>query len=291
MMRFGRLIAHALMPGGAASGPAAAPVLGRCAPALALAVALLTTAAAPADAQRPGGRGAPPDTTGAGGAPLLAALVAEAAEESDLRVAVRRFEADRRELERRYDVPLSPVLIDRLRVYHEGWLARVDALDPAGLNPAGQAQYQELRADIQAGLAEQAELDAERERIAPLVPFARPLQELQERRRARLDVEARAAAQTLEDARKEVLRLTEEVGAGAANGLGDLPVEVVGRAIEHLDELRQPLESWYEYYYSFDPLFTWWVRMPYEELNTALDVYEAALRARWPAAAPPREEG
>jgi hypothetical protein len=236
---------------------------------------------------RGGGRGdgAPPDTTGAGGAPSLQALLQQSARESDLRIAARRFQQDLQVLRQRYDVPMSPVRMERERAFYRGWMARLETLDPAGLNEAGRAEHASLRASVLSGLAELDEQERQLARMAPLLPFARSLQLLQERRRERLDVDPEQAAQTVEDARKEVLRLTAAVEARRQNGppaeLASLAPDVSAGTLTFLAELREPLESWYTFYFGFDPLFTWWVRAPYRELLEALDAYETAIRAEW----------
>jgi hypothetical protein len=204
-------------------------------------------------------------------APSLAEVLAATAEESELRVASRRYRQDLQVLRQRYDIPLSPVRIAREREMHEGWRAELDALASAGLSPAGREEHAELREAVAEALRA---LDADEARaasIAPHLPFARPLQRLQEDRRARLDLDPMQAAQTLEDARKEVLRLIEAPHSG-----GDAELRV--DAAEYLGQLRNTLSSWYGYHFGFDPMFTWWVRVPYAELEEALERYEAVLR-------------
>jgi hypothetical protein len=232
------------------------------------------------------GAPAPQDTTGAGGAPSLRALMQAAVADGELRVAARFFEQDRRVLRQRHDVPLSPTRIARERTFLDGWLRELDAFAASALSEAGRAQHAELRSTIVAGLAELAEQERQARAMAPLLPFVRPLQLLQENRRDRLDVDARDAAQTVEDARKQVLRLTDAVAGARANGSTEfrsITPELAAQAVEYIGTLRSVLNNWYTYYYSFDPLFSWWVRMPYEELNAALDAYVAALGREWPA--------
>jgi hypothetical protein len=244
--------------------------------------------AAPVEAQGGrGGRGGGPgaqDTTGAGGAPSLGVLMQRAAEDSDLRVAVRRYEQDLNVLRQRYDVPLSPVRIAREREFHNGWSRQLDSLSASGLNAAGRAEHATLRTTITANLAELETQERRVQAMAPLLTFVRPLQVLQENRRDRLDVDAVRAAQIVEDARKEVLRLTGAVaGARARNAeeFRSVTLATAGEAVEYIGAIRGVLESWYDYYYGFDPLFTWWVRMPYEEMDAALETYAAALRQEW----------
>jgi hypothetical protein len=240
-------------------------------------------ATAPAAGQRAGGdRGQPADTTGAGGAPDLGALVSATAQDSDLRVAVRRFELDRAALGRRYDVPLSPVRIERERAFLNGWLQRLDALDPASLNEAGRADHVALRQQIATGLVDLEAQERRAAAIAPLLPAAlRPLQQLQESRRDRLDVDPRAAAQTLEDARKQVVYLTAVLTNNRRAGFPGVTPETAAATLEYVDALVDVLDNWYGYYYGFDPLFTWWVQTPYREFAEALDPYRTGIRRAW----------
>lgn len=255
----------------------------------------------PAHAQRQGVQ--PGDTAGARGAPALNALVAQARNTSDLRVVVLRFNADRAALGRRYDIPLSPVLHARLRTFYRGWQQRLDELESTSINAAGRADAARLRARIDSALVAVA---ADEQRFAdmqPLVPFARSIQMLQEARRERLDVEPMAAAQTLSDVTKEVRRLTEllQDRAGAAQ-FSAVNGATAARAADFLvgpprareqgpggpggeanRTLKATLDSWYTFHFGYDPLFTWWVRKPYEELTAALDAYAAAIRRAWPA--------
>jgi hypothetical protein len=237
-----------------------------------------------ASSLRAAAQGEPPRGSTAPDVPNLAEMMASAAEDSDLRVAVRRLELDRAVMGRRYDVPLSPVRIQRERALLEGWLQGLAELDPAGLNEAGRAEYEELREEIQAVLAE---LEGQEERVvamAPLVPFARPIQILQERRRDRVDVDPFGAAQVVENARKDVLRLTATLADDGATGLPGITPGIAADALSHLDSLREVLDNWYRYYYGFDPLFTWWVQTPYREFNEALAAYQAVIRQTWPEA-------
>ncbi|RYG46258.1 DUF885 family protein, partial [bacterium] len=53
-------------------------------------------------------------------------------------------------------------------------------------------------------------------------------------------------------------------------GLGQLAVDLVA-------ELREAIRRWFDYYTGYDPLFTWWLREPYSELEKALVVFEEGL--------------
>lgn len=255
---------------------------------LAATLLLVLAVTVPLEAQqgtRPG-QAAQQDTTGQGGAPPLKQLIQEAKLESDMRLVTRRFNQDRSNIRYRYDVPYSPVRIQRERRLINGYIQRLNALEVDDLNEAGRTEHTEFRQHLDDQLLALQEQERHAEEWAPLLPFARPIQLLQERRRDRLDVDPRKAAQTVEDVRKEVLRLTALVpGASRPDGaeeLRSITPEIAGRAVEHMERLETNLNSWHSFYYGFDPEFTWWVRTPYQELTEAMEAYVAAIQEEWP---------
>jgi hypothetical protein len=224
-----------------------------------------------------------------------------------LRVVRQRFEADRAALGRRYDIPLSPVLHARLRAFYDGWARRLRELNARDLNVAGRTDLAALHDRIRSGLDTVAAEEQRFAEMAPLLPFARTIQLLQESRRDRLDVDPMVAAQTLDDAVDEVQRMTaalDSATGGPPAELRRITTAIATRAVEFLgatpadsaaararfggppvaQTLRATLDSWYSFYFGYDPLFTWWVRKPYEELTAALAAYSRAVQRAWSVA-------
>lgn len=217
---------------------------------------------------------------GLGSPPELAALVEFSQTQSDFRVAVDRYEEDRSALLRRYDVPLSPVRRERMDAFYRDWLGQLSALDFNALNREGQIDYILLRTEMEFQrelLRQEAETVTN---ISPLVPFARDLERLQEARRDRLPVDARATADLLDRVAGEIEALTAHLSSG-----GDVQPEpkavVAERAAAHVEDLTRILESWNRYFDGYDPLFTWWVPKPYARVQTALEAHAAANRKRF----------
>ena len=214
--------------------------------------------------------------------PALASLVAFDRSQSDLRVAVDRYREDRAALLRRWDVPYSPVRRARLRDFYRGWQGSLPALDFDALNQEGRIDYVLLRTQLAFELEmldQEADADAE---MAPLVPFAHAVGELQEARRDRRDVDARATAATLDAIADELAPLTATLrdrGAAAPVVKG----VVAERAAQHTDDLRRTLRGWHGFYDGYDPLFTWWAAKPYARLDKALEAHAAAIRSRYVA--------
>lgn len=211
--------------------------------------------------------------------PVLADLVAFGQGQSDLRVAIVRYAEDRRALDRRYDIPYSPVLRDRLERFYRGWLDRLAELDFDALNHEGQVDYVLLRNEIEFGLDQVQQEAAAFEEMLPIVPFARPLQQLQESRRDRVvKREGRASAQTLDDLAEQVEATTALIRSDEAP---DVKSVAAARAARFTGQLRGMLEEWHGFYSGYDPEFTWWTKTPYARLDTALGAHAQAIEARY----------
>lgn len=233
---------------------------------------LLLVPASPALAQAPEGLQDPP---------ALDALVAFDRSQSDMRVAIVRYGEDRSALMRRYDIPLSPVRRERLRDFYRGWQSSLRAMDFDALNHEGQADWVLLRNRLTFELEMLDQEEALVTEMAPLLPFARSLQRLQEERRDRVaSVDARAVADTLDRVAEEVETLTARI----RDAEGDLPAVravTAEQAARQTEALLRMLDGWYDYFAGYDPLFTWWVPEPRERLDAALRAHASAIRDRY----------
>jgi hypothetical protein len=212
--------------------------------------------------------------------PVLSTLVEFDRSQSDLRVAVARYAEDRAALFRRWDVPYSPVRRDRLQDFYEGWQAGLRALDFDALNHEGQVDYVALRTQLAFEMEMLAQEAVAAREMEPLVPFARSIGLLQEARRERHDVDARATAATVDGLAAEVERLTATLRDRTAVA-PEVKGVVAERAAQHVGQLRRILAGWHGFHSGYDPLFTWWVAKPYERLEAALGAHATAIRSRY----------
>jgi uncharacterized protein (DUF885 family) len=232
--------------------------------------------------------------------PPLGAL--QAATSSTLSDAVSRYATDRATLMRRYDLPYSAVRRDRMREFYDGWTARLGQLDFDALDHESRIDHVLLRNEIayQRGLLDREERIAGE--MAPLLPFAEELVNLQASRRDLQPLDARAAANALARiaAQVDTARLGAEAGVAQAAGAaqrsaqrtpagsnaagGGTPIPmtriVAFRTAGAVNELRQTLQRWYRFYAGYDPLFTWWAAEPYQRADEALESYNRSLRER-----------
>ena len=199
------------------------------------------------------------------------------AESSELAPVVERYSADRVALGRRWTVSYSPERTRRFNEFFSGWQQEIDALDFESLSLEGRVDYvlllNELRYQLElltreAGLA--AEMDG-------FISFTSLIVELEERRRSRQPVESESAAARLAKLPAEIEVVRGEVEARLEGG-GDVSRIVALRAVTALAERTRLLESWYEHYAGYDPVFTWWNEDPYARAKAALDGYATFLR-------------
>ncbi len=113
-------------------------------------------------------------------------------------IVVRRYEADRDLLSRFYYLP-SPIRFARLKRYDLDWADALDKLDDGRLGTAAKADLQKLRGTVQDNLRK-LESDAAAELlVAPLIPFAAAIHQLEEARLRMESMDAKRAALALSE--------------------------------------------------------------------------------------------
>lgn len=192
----------------------------------------------------------------------------------ELRPVIDQVLADRGALGRFYDVEGSPARLARLRRNAEEGLARLAALDFEALDRDGRIDWILLAADLRGELADLAQEERKAAEDAALVPFLPRLAALLEARQKVEPLEPSAAAGELDALRREL----ETLRKGFAESKPDVPRSRAVRAASRTQELARKLKRWYEFRAGYDPLFTWWVRVPHEALQEELAAHAKALR-------------
>jgi len=218
------------------------------------------------------------------GVPDLDAIVAFDRGQSDMQAALVRYQEDRGALLRRWDVQYSPRRQARMAEFYQGWLDALATMDFDDLNQEGKVDYVLLRNRIE---FEQEELRLEQvalAEMAPLVPFAQTVTELQEAQRDRLPkIDARASAETLDALATQITAVTAEVRRGGGARMSGINGIIAQRAAGFTGQLRRTLADWHQFYTGYDPLFTWWTETPFEAVDEALNAHAQAIRGRWQA--------
>jgi uncharacterized protein (DUF885 family) len=177
---------------------------------------------------------------------------------------------------------LSPNRIARLKRYDASWQAALAKLDANKLSASGKTDLETLKATIQSNLTE---LDSDATKIAqvmPLVPFAPAIIKLNETRIRLEDVKSQESAGILTDLTKDIAKIKARVDAGLTGAATPDALKVSKdlaiRGADAVDGLRNSVTAWFNFYNTYDPLFTWWMGMPYKQIDAALGDYAAFLR-------------
>jgi hypothetical protein len=293
---------------------------------VAVLAAVIPVAAATVLTQERGVAAPPPAAEPAAPTDLRALL---APRQSELRLVQTRYTLDRAALSANFaggmrpqgagrggagaapagQLPMSAARIARLGRFDLDWQAALKKIDASRLTPAGRTDLEALARTVADNL-DALDRDAVHvAQVSPLVPFAPAVVSLVEARIRMQDVDPQKAAATLAGVRRDIARVTALVEAGIAGRGGESLAagkDAATRAAAGLETLRSALTEWFQFYNGYDPLFTWWVGLPYKQADAALQAYGSLLRdklaaaglaerpepvpaaARVPPAAPPR---
>jgi uncharacterized protein (DUF885 family) len=168
-------------------------------------------------------------------------------------------------------VSLSPARIARLKRFDLDWQAALARLDAKTLSPAAAADLATLHQTIQANLR-QLDLDtAAMQEVLTVVPFAPTLVQLIEARIRLDDIDSKKAA-------GDLTAVTKAIAAAKSGGVAKFGKGTGTKAADSVDALRSALTNWFNFYNGYDPMFTWWMGMPYKHVDTALQGYSEFLR-------------
>ncbi len=198
-----------------------------------------------------------------------------AAAPADLRELVARYQADRGALRRFHAGAGSPTRLARLARAAEDWRAELARVDFEALGPDGRIDWLLLRTELEADLAELAREQRRAHEEEPLLPYAArilALAEARQRVEPLVNEEAAGELDALADA-------VAELHAAQAQAKPEVARSVAKRAAERAGALGESLRGWFEFRAGYDPLFTWWTKVPYEALAQELAEHATFLRA------------
>lgn len=213
--------------------------------------------------------------------------------ESEMRGAIERYTTDRASLARSYPVALSPARQARFKQFYTDWLAALQKLAFDTLTQDDKVDYLLFKNHLDHELRQLDIQTKQMAEIAPLLPFAANITELEEVRRRMEPIDSPRVAALLTDLKKQIDERRKAVEAGlkpegrsgtAADVKAEDKVEAIkvkktaaNRAVAVITSLKTSLRNWYTFYDGYDPVFTWWAGEPYKALDQSLTGYAAFL--------------
>lgn len=211
---------------------------------------------------------------------LLALRVAPASAQSlpaasaSMDTLIYRYQADEESLARKYTLRESDVYYNRMERFYAQWAEALDALRFESFSHSAQVDYLLLKNRIAERRARLQRQSAEYKAIKPLVPFGETAQNLITERQRGATLNSKAVAQTF-------AALTNEIKA-LEKGLTQKPKMPLGQAkyaARVVQVFSTGLQEMVKFYATYDPLFTWWTKAPFEGVVGALKNYASALEA------------
>ena len=220
-----------------------------------------------------------------------------------MREYIENFIVDYATLERALPPKLSPARFERLRRFFAGWDETLNDVNFDALKPEERVDFLLFRNHLR---YEERQLDIQNQRqeeIAPLIPFSADILNLESDRRRMEPVDAAQSAATLDglnvkiqDLMQGIRQLLDQHCQSSESDFADAPGSKIftkvttNRAVMATGELTTLLQTWFEYYDGYDPLFSWWVREPFNVVRKALDEYVAFLRETFLGVTPNAEK-
>lgn len=212
---------------------------------------------------------------------------------SELAEVVSRYSADVSSLQRRYDTQGSQSRNERLKSFYLTWRQRLSEMNFNKLSREGQVDYILLDNHLRYQLDLMQRDEVQRKETELLLPFANDLLKLQEDRRNLMAIDGQKSAQLLAAITKQVDSLRSKLEPSAArpssdsggvqssrNSMPKISRTAANRAADNIDQVRSVVTTWYRYYNGYDPMFSWWVTSPWQQLDESLRRYSQTVRQR-----------
>jgi hypothetical protein len=199
---------------------------------------------------------------------------------------IQRFIADSASVEHTHDVTAGPQREAALRGLDSSWLQALAGIDYGTLQLEDKIDYALFKRELNYRLQQ---LDFDRKRYmeaAPLLPRVDTLIALAEARRDLVYANAKASAETLDQANEALAALQASIEQDGKSAPVQSPI-VAYRAAKLLDGVRGDLKAWYAFYDGYDPAFTYWAKQPYATLDKQMESYSKLLRDKLAGASNP----
>jgi uncharacterized protein (DUF885 family) len=196
---------------------------------------------------------------------------------------IEQYSADRMNLLRTYVVEISPQHAERMEKFYRDELSMLDGINFDRLTHEDQVDYLLLKHNCNSQLHQ---LDLQKKQVAemaPLLPFAKTIEDLMDKKRLMERPDAEKSAAMLTEMVKQMEAVRKQLDPGPHSDAGTKPKIdplTANRAVEATLQLQSNLHDWFQQYNEYDPSFTWWVDLPYKAADKALTDYVASVKEK-----------
>jgi uncharacterized protein (DUF885 family) len=179
---------------------------------------------------------------------------------------------DRAEDQYRMRVLNSPEQRKRLIEVNNDYLKQLAQLDFSTLSIYGKVDYILLKKKINFELNGLKKEDEQYSQITKYISFADQIYAIEQKRRRGTFVDGEKVAADLNNILKEL-----KTDSTAFHKIPSLDMPLAKLTRDALLGLKGRLKGVYEFYNGYDPMFTWWVPVPYKALDNALAKYSTLV--------------
>lgn len=172
-------------------------------------------------------------------------------------------------------VQTSPEERKRLNQICDSYLEKLKQTDFNSMSIYGKVDYTLLKKEITFDLGALKLDDDEYNNISAYIPFAGDIYQLEKKRRRGISLNGQEAAMQINN-----ILMALNTSKAVFNSVPSIDMRLARKGKAALLGLRSRLKSLYDFYYGYDPDFTWWVPKPYRMLDSALNVYASLMLSK-----------
>ena len=184
------------------------------------------------------------------------------------------FNADAESLNKVYLFKENPEYYNRFLIFYSAELQQLKSLSFNALSVSDQVDYLLFKRNLIKAIEDLETSKKEYASIAPLVPFAKQIVDLQILRRRGAALQPETTATLINNVKNSTI-----IAMAEARKNTTISTMLAQKTSSVIDELRRGLQNTFDFYNSYDPLFTWWVKKPFEEADSALNSYAGYLKS------------
>jgi hypothetical protein len=204
---------------------------------------------------------------------LLISLLSYKTQAGEISELVLQFQADKNALMRKYTVQESAEYYQRFSQFYLEWSIAIKKVSFAELSQENKVDYILLKNQIDKESYFLKIKQKEFEEVAYVADFAAPLYYFIKERRRGAKVNSPVMAKTFDDALVSTRASKDKMSKSTPFSTW----QKADKAAAIVKSLRENLKESFEFYAGYDPLFTWWIKKPYDTLATTLKSYEEFL--------------
>lgn len=195
------------------------------------------------------------------------------AQTSKLADLVSEFEADTRALNRTYIMQESQTYYQRFSSFYDLWNQTIAGIDFKALNQQEKVDYILLKNLVSKQVYFLNQDYTAFKEVSDVISFSKDIIPFIKERRRGKKPNSKELAQLLQDA---VMSIEANMESRKSKPFKDW--QTANKASNVILSFKKGLEETYNFYYKYDPDFTWWVEKPYAKLNKALTLYVDFLK-------------